>query len=211
MNSLFHARRTLLKLGMFAPLFGCAGAGAAPKLGFQAIAASSDDRVIVPAGYRADVLYAWGDATGIAPVEFRWDASNTAAEQALQAGMHHDGIHFFAQNGSTSGLLVMNHEYVDDGLLHHDGMKTWTAQKVRKAQAAHGVAVIEVGERNGRWEIVRPSPWARRITAYTPMRFGGPAAGHALLRTAADPQGVIVLGTFNNCASGCPSSTNVRI
>jgi secreted PhoX family phosphatase len=36
----------------------------------------------------------------------------------------------------------MNHEYTDDGLLHPDGMGTWTAQKVRKAQAAMGVSVI---------------------------------------------------------------------
>ena len=60
-------------------------------------------------------------------------------------GMHHDGIHFFPLDGSsTRGLLVMNHEYTDDGLLHADGMKTWSAEKVRKAQAAHGVSVIEV-------------------------------------------------------------------
>jgi secreted PhoX family phosphatase len=81
-------------------------------------------------------------------------------------------------------------------------MKTWSVQKVRKAQAAHGVSVIEVRQSNGRWEIARPSPWARRITANTPMAFGGPAAGHALLRTAADARGIRPLGTFNNCASG---------
>ena len=43
----------------------------------------------------------------------------------------------------------MNHEYADDGLLHSDGMATWTAEKVRKSQAAHGVSVIEV-EQTGR-------------------------------------------------------------
>ena len=59
------------------------------------------------------------------------------ADQAVQMGMHHDGIHYYALDGSsTHGLLVMNHEYTDDGLLHPDGMKTWSAEKVRKAQAA---------------------------------------------------------------------------
>ena len=50
-----------------------------------------------------------------------WQARrrNTAAEQAVQMGMHHDGIHFFPLDGSsTRGLLAMNHEYTDDGLLH---------------------------------------------------------------------------------------------
>ena len=36
--------------------------------------------------------------------------------------MHHDGIQFFALEGSHHGLLVMNHEYTDDGLPHPDGI-----------------------------------------------------------------------------------------
>uniref|UniRef100_UPI001111926A alkaline phosphatase PhoX n=1 Tax=Acinetobacter baumannii TaxID=470 RepID=UPI001111926A len=72
-------------------------------------------------------------------------------------------------NGAQSGLLVMNHEYTDEGLLFADGMKTWTPEKVRKAQAAHGVSIIEVEQRNGQWTVVTPSPWARRFTANTPM------------------------------------------
>ena len=55
---------------------------------------------------------------------------------------------------------------------------------------------------NGEWQVVRPSAYARRITANTPMTISGPAAGHSLLQTAADPTGTSVLGTLNNCAMG---------
>jgi secreted PhoX family phosphatase len=120
--------------------------------------------------------------------------------------MHHDGMHFFALPPGTAnaqrGLLVMNHEYTDDGLLHADGMANWSAEKVTKAQNAHGVSVIELRAVNGQWQIVRPSPHARRIAATTPMRIAGPAAGSAAMRTSADPDGTRVLGTFNNCAHG---------
>ncbi|MEQ1659727.1 MAG: PhoX family phosphatase, partial [Hylemonella sp.] len=64
------------------------------------------------------------------------------------------------------------------------------------------VSIIEVEQRNDQWALVNPSPWARRITASTPMTVGGPAAGHALMQTAADPSGRRVLGTLNNCGSG---------
>jgi secreted PhoX family phosphatase len=212
-------RRTLLRGGLgacasslLAPLSGLAGlagcaavGGAAPRLGFTSVPVSTADAVSVPAGYTTQVIAAWGEPVGLSGENpaFKFDGSNTVAEQEAQLGMHHDGLHYFAQDGSRSGLLVMNHEYVDDGLLHPDGMATWTRDKVRKAQAAMGVSVIEVRDAgDGRWEIVRPSPWARRITANTPMTLSGPAAGHALLQTAADPSGRRVLGTMNNCASG---------
>ncbi|HEX2011406.1 MAG TPA: PhoX family phosphatase [Roseateles sp.] len=209
------ARRRLLGGGLglgvaalLAPLAGCSTTGSAiggPLLGFKSVPVSTADRVLVPEGYTVQVIAPWGEPVGLSGENpaFKFDGSNSAAEQEAQLGMHHDGIHFFAQAGSASGLLVMNHEYSDDGLLHPDGMSTWNAAKVKKAQAAHGVSVIEVEQKsNGDWALVRPSPWARRITASTPMGVGGPAAGHALLKTAADPAGRKVLGTFNNCASG---------
>jgi secreted PhoX family phosphatase len=193
----------------FGPLMaGCAAAGArtgAPLLGFKGIPASAADRITVPDGYVATVLAAWGEPIGVPGQMPAWreDASASAADQAVQMGMHHDGIHFFPLAGSsTRGLLTMNHEYTDDGLLHADGMATWSAEKVRKAQAAHGIAVIEVERRGDAWTMVRPSPYARRITATTPFAIGGPAGGHALMKTAADPAGRTALGTFNNCASG---------
>jgi uncharacterized protein len=202
-----HGGLAAAAAGALAPLFaGCVSpASSAPLLGFKGIPTSSADTLVVPEGYVATAIAAWGEPIGVAGAMPAWreDATSTAADQALQMGMHHDGIHFYPLAGSsTRGLLAMNHEYVDDGLLHADGLKTWTAAKVAKSQAAHGISVIEV-ERSGQaWSMVRPSTYARRITATTPFALGGPAAGHALMKTAADPAGRTVLGTFNNCASG---------
>jgi uncharacterized protein len=194
-----------LATGVLGPwLAGCATPLDGPLLGFKSIPTTDKDTMVVPEGYEAAAFAAWGEPIGVPGnmPAFRWDVSNSAADQAVQMGMHHDGLHYVPLDGSTRGLLVMNHEYTDDGLLHTDGMKTWSAEKVRKAQAAHGVAVIEVEWKDGRWQMVRPSRYARRFTAYSPFAVGGPAAGHALMQTAADPAGRTVLGTLNNCASG---------
>ena len=67
---------------------------------------------------------------------------------------------------------------------------------------AHGGGVIEVIKENGQWRVVPESQYARRITPETEMAVVGPAAGHDLLKTNADPSGARVLGTLNNCAGG---------
>ncbi len=209
------ARRTVLRGGAIAalapwlaPMAGCAAlAGAGGRdtsLGFKGIAISTADRVVVPDGYSATPLLSWGEPVGIAGnmPAFRQDASNTAAEQAAQMGMHHDGMHYFPLDGGQRGLLVMNHEYTDDGLLHVGGLTGWSLDKVQKSQAAHGISVSEIEFKDSRWLAVRPSSYARRITANTPFAIGGPCAGHAMMKTAADPAGRLALGTFNNCAAG---------
>jgi secreted PhoX family phosphatase len=209
---LLHGGLGTVAAGAFGPMLaGCAapGSGASPHdegspLGFGPIPIGTGDRLMVPEGYVAEVIAAWGEPVGLAGNMPAWrdDASASAADQAAQMGMHHDGIHYVALDASRRGLLVMNHEYVDDGLLHADGTAGWSLEKVRKAQNAHGMSVIEVAQRDGRWQLVRPSGYARRITAATPIAISGPAAGHRLMCTAADPQGRTVLGTLNNCASG---------
>ena len=204
------SRRRLLQgslaAGVLALLEGPARAQpSSPLLGFKGVPVSTADTVTVHVGYTAEVLYRWGDPISDGPA-FKTDASNTAADQERQAGMHHDGMHYFPlPAGSTSaghGLLAMNHEYTDENLLHVGGMEPWTADKVAKSQAAHGVSVIEIRMTDGRWAVVRPSRYARRITARTAIGFDGPAAGHPRLRTAGDPQGRTVLGTMANCAHG---------
>jgi hypothetical protein len=117
--------------------------------------------------------------------------------------MHHDGMHFFPLGADgRRALLVMNHEYTDEHLLHGGGDRPGSPEKTRKSQHAMGVSVIELALGPQGWRQVLPSPYARRIHGNTPMRLAGPAAGAPALRTAADPQGTRVLGTFANCAMG---------
>ncbi len=212
------ARRLVLHSGLAALaggvlpawLGGCAISPGEPRstmsgalFSFKGIPTASNDTLVVPDGYVADVIAAWGEPIGVPGnmPAFEPGGGNTALEQAVQMGMHHDGIEYFPLVGSKRGLLAMNHEYTDDGLLHTDGMKTWSAEKVRKSQAAHGVSVIEIEEKNGAWRMVRPSRYARCHTAATPFTLQGPAAGHPMIRTSADPAGRTVKGTLNNCAS----------
>jgi secreted PhoX family phosphatase len=181
-----------------------------PPLRFGRVAATLHDGITLPPEYTFEVLYPWGTPTGIAGSmpAFAADGSNTADEQAVQAGMHHDGMHFFALEAGTAngdctrGLLVMNHEYTDEQLLHAGGPVPWSAEKVAKSLHAMGVSVIEIERTSNGWRQVLPSVHARRIHGRTPMRMAGPATGSPWLRTAADPAGALALGTFANCAMG---------
>jgi uncharacterized protein len=211
-GEVLRRRRQFLKAGAgaaaLAALPAFAAQGTRPRLGFTSIPLSNEDVLRVAPEYEARVLYRWGDPVGAAAgmPEFRLDASNSAADQALQAGMHHDGMHYFAlpygSSNSARGLLVLNHEYLDQSLLFPDGVKAWSAEKVAKSQHAVGVSVIEVLFQDGQWRLVRPSRYARRLTARTACSISGPAAGHALLRTAQDEQARSVTGTYAGCAHG---------
>ncbi len=192
-------------------------------LGFEGIPVSEVDAVVVPDGYTAKVLISWGDPVSSGPA-FLPNAGNSAAEQAVQWGMHNDGMVYFPIRGSRRGLLVQNNEYTDDVLLFPDGTANWNQEKTNKSLAAHGVSIIEIkksrgpdreddedddddhdhrgGRRAREWHVVRPSKYARRITGMTPITIGGPAAGDVRLRTSADPTGRLALGTLNNCAMG---------
>ncbi|OSN08717.1 PhoX family protein [Lonsdalea iberica] len=173
-------------------------------LGFEGIAASAADEVIVPPGYRAEVLISWGDPLVDGAAPFDPNGRNSAAEQALQFGDNNDGMSFFPID-ERHGVMAINNEYVNEPYLFaHGGKKAASLEDVRKSQAAHGVSIVAV-QRIGdsvSWQVMRPSQYNRRITATTPMTFSGPAAGHALLQTAADPTGSRALGTFGNCANG---------
>ena len=111
-------------------------------------------------------------------------------------------MELFNVNGHQ--VIAVNHEYVNTkiNLPQNEGGKPASADDVLKLQNLQGVSVFEVAENDDGWSIVVDSPFNRRITQNTPMRVAGPAAGHDLLKTPADPTGTMVLGTMNNCGAG---------
>lgn len=177
-------------------------AEAAGRLGFRQVAASTLDTVTVPEGYNWHVVASWGDALWSDAVAFDPATRGTGASQERAFGDNCDGMSLFRRDGRD--VLVVNNEYTNVDIIfgNREGKVPANADDVRKGKAAHGVTVVEIAEQGGRWAIVKDSPVNRRITADTPMVITGPARGHDLLKTAADPMGTTALGTWNNCGNG---------
>ncbi|WP_153445761.1 PhoX family protein [Vibrio algicola] len=169
-------------------------------LGFDAIATSTQDTVVVPAGYKAESLIAWGDP--IHPNAAPFSQLNTALDQELQFGDNNDGMTFLPLSRQRA-VLAVNNESTNYADLFEDKGATLTASKVHRAQAAVGVTIVELQRSHrGDWQVNVNGRLNRRITAYTEMELTGPAAGDGNLKTHADPTGTQVFGTFNNCANG---------
>lgn len=181
-----------------------------PVLGFQSVAGSRTDAIVVPENYKASILAPWGTPLNDQAAAWKADGTNTAQDQANSVGMHHDGTSFYPLNGSNEdGLLCINHEYVDQDALHPNGATIDTEtnrrtilEEIRKEIYAHGVTVVRVRKVDGVWEVVANDPHNRRITGATEMDMSGPIAGHDLLKTKFSPDGTSARGTFNNCGSG---------
>ena len=180
-------------------------------LGFSEIPHILDETHHVPPGYRVEVLIRWGDPVVADAPDFA-PAAQTTAAQRKQFGYNNDFIGFLplpaGSDGSEHGLLCVNHEYTNaelmfPGIDKKTKVDTLSREQVAIEMAAHGHSVIEIRKTAGRWQVVQPSRYSRRITALdTEMRISGPAAGHARLRTEADPSGRRCIGTINNCAGG---------
>jgi secreted PhoX family phosphatase len=179
------------------------------RLTFTPIAPNKLDTVVVPSGYDHAVVIKWGDP--VVPGAPDFDVNNQTGEaQAEQFGYNNDYVGFLplGKRGDRA-LLVVNHEYTSEQLMFpgFTGQDALSPDQIRAAVAAHGMSVVEV-ERvgdTGRWRPVARGRrrYNRRITpGGTLFELTGPAAGSALLSTAADPQGRTVIGTLNNCAGG---------
>lgn len=224
------SRRTLLggaasSLGLaaIAQIPATAQAGRAANV-FRSLAPQYDDAFAVADGYRWNLIAGWGDSLVTGTPDFdtrrmtdnRWLNAAEVDAQHRRFGTNADGVQYFAQTTGrkASGFMCVNHEYVNGDLLFfgHDGSamplekrRRWMdqhPQAVAFMQAAHGITVMRIAREAGGWKRDLASPNNRRITAQTPMQITGPARGHPLMRTNADPKGERVLGTFSNCSAG---------
>lgn len=218
------SRRTLTRGGLGAVFAAMAGGGLVAcgggdggddekpdagklALGFASLPVSMTDGCVVPAGYVAHVLGAWGTPLNDNAAPWDQNGNNTSNDLLNSTGMHHDGMHYFPLAGSsTEGLLVVNHEYIDEKALHPSGPTLVggkrPAEEVRKEINAHGVAVMHIRREGGRFNIVKNSRYNRRFTSATPMSLAGPMARTDAVKTPFSPNGTQARGTNNNCGNG---------
>jgi len=179
-----------------------AQAQAASRFAFTPIAAQTDFDVHVPQGYSWHTLVRWGDP--LMPQAEGYDLTEGGPVQGsdMVFGENTDGMETFLFRGHQ--LIAVNHEYTNRKVnlpAAQEGVVA-NADDVRKLQNLQGVTVMEIRESDSGWEVVTDSRFNRRITHRTPMTIAGPAAGHDLMKTEADPTGTASLGTLNNCGSG---------
>lgn len=183
-------------------------------LGFNAVAKSLADVVIVPSGYTVTVLYRLGDPIAANVPAYANDGSDTNFAQ--RAGDHHDALYYFGLNAAGTarddtnngrGLLANNHENITQIYLHTNGPTSTSGVRPEseaiKEIEAHGVSIIEVSQNASRvWSYNQGSQYNRRITPNTPTLIYGPARGNAQMRTLYSADGTQGRGTINNCANG---------
>jgi len=149
-----------------------------------------DDRVA--RGYRRDVLICWGDRVAFdappwnpnlpdaaaAASQFGWDAVIAAAVEPPPAA---DGV--------PRLVLVVAHPSAEPAMMF-PSLRPNAAVEA----ASVGASVINLIWQGGRWVVADGGFQARRLTATTLCRIGGPLAGSARLRTAEDVAAVAVRG-----------------
>jgi secreted PhoX family phosphatase len=200
---------------------------ASSRFAFDPLPIATDFTVHVPAGYKWAPMVRYGDPLFSDAPAFSQTNAIPADKADRVFGENTDGMELFEIDGHE--VIAVNHEYVNlsvnlperaalvagenerakaDALAKGEEapkakrVMPGSAMEVETIQKLQGVAVFEVARNADGWSVVVDSPFNRRITHVTEIAISGPAAGHDLLKTEADPTGTKVLGTMNNCGSG---------
>jgi secreted PhoX family phosphatase len=154
---------------------------------FKPIQPTSKDDVVLPAGYKYDVIAVYGDKINTAGDTFGFNADFTCFLPIDRKNDH--------------GLLWVNHEYLGeleyyvtgyDALNADPKNNTRTAEQIKKYLYALGGSILEVKKEEGTWKLITDSKYARRVSGLTKHELTGPAASIAKE----------VVGTFANCSGG---------
>jgi uncharacterized protein len=151
---------------------------------FHPIAPTDKDDLVLPKGYKYEVIASYGDVINKKGDTFGFNNDFT--------------MYFPIEESSEHGLLWVNHEYTNP--LYVEGEKTgdkYTAAQIEKMLYNQGGSIIEVQVTNGKWTLNKDSEYARRVTGLTPFALTGPAKGNAAVSGATSVQ-----GTFANCSGG---------
>jgi len=154
---------------------------------FRPIRPSSQDQLILPRGYKYDIVATWGEDFG----------------NGEKFGYNNDFTCYFGSN-PNEGLLWVNHEYIGHmsifvtGYKEEPGGPKRSAQQIAIEKYNLGGSVIHIRKgQDGKWSIVKGSQYNRRITANTPINLTGPAKEDAAVSGVTQ-----VIGTFANCSGG---------
>jgi len=148
---------------------------------FTSIRPSTDDRVILPQGYRHSILISQDD-----PINTKGDTF----------GHSNDHIQFFPDPGvsakdadsESSGFLFVNHEFYPV----RSSPKTTKVLYTEKYSV--GTSILKIKKnKNGEWQLDIADPANRRYNAMSKMRVDGPAKNSL---------GDFVTGTMDNCSGG---------
>jgi uncharacterized protein len=204
----------------------------AKSLGFNPVAKSLVDNVVLPTGYTYKVLHATGDRL-IASLPPLTNAGTEADDWADRIGDHHDGMDIFFVDSSGKfttqdtgrAVLAVNHESSADSHFFFAKGQTsggvtgkkfsqfggWDLgirpeAEVLKEINHHGVSLVEIVKDSGGWSYKLDSALNRRVTGQSPMSITGPAALLGDIRkftaTKFDATGATSRGTLNNCGHG---------
>ena len=171
---------------------------------FAVVSPNKEDAVVIPDGYEQAVVIRWGDPVLADAPQFDFD-KQTPQAQAKQFGFNNDFAGLLPVEGQPNTyLLVVNHEYTTEPFMfkNYDADNP-TPEQFQIAIAAHGLSVVQVKGTPESGKLTPEfGPQNRRITADTEFLLTGPAAGSEFVKTAADPTGTKILGTFANCSGG---------
>ncbi|WP_394582679.1 PhoX family protein [Cytobacillus firmus] len=154
-------------------------------LNFKPIDPTDKDDLVLPRGYKYDVVAAFGDVIN---------------KKGDTFGFNNDFTLYFPIDGDKRGLLWVNHEYSSDLFVHgaRPANGKYSAAQIQKMLYNQGGSIIEVyRDKEGAWKLDTDSKYARRITGLTPFQLTGPAKGSKAVGGATNVQ-----GTFANCSGG---------